>query len=111
MITEQDLKEAIAECEGQKNPSTNTCLKLAAFYTIQDKMFPQNTEPVFYSMQKEAVPMAEKIRYTSDTEFGQLIAGMNTDDIMPIMDELMSTLNVLMPKLYDGVMRKLSPDY
>lgn len=35
------------------------------------------------------------------------IDGRNPDDIWPIMDELMSTLQVLMPRLYDGVMRKL----
>ena len=28
-------------------------------------------------------------------------------DVWPIMDELMSTLQVLQPRLYDGVMRKL----
>ena len=39
MITEKDLQEAIAECEGQRNPNANTCIKLAAFYTIRQHMF------------------------------------------------------------------------
>ena len=30
MITEHDLKEAIAECEGNRNPDARTCIKLAA---------------------------------------------------------------------------------
>ena len=34
MITEQDLLEAIAECQGQRNPNANTCIKLAAYYII-----------------------------------------------------------------------------
>ena len=42
MITEQDLQAAIAECEGVRNPTSNTCLKLAAYYTIKDKMYPNN---------------------------------------------------------------------
>lgn len=111
MITEHDLQEAIAECEGQRNPTASTCLKLAAFYTIQDRMFPaEEKEPVFYSRASEPV-MDQKVGYQSDTEFGQVVAGMDVDEIMPVMDELMTTLKVLIPRLYDGVMRKLSPDY
>lgn len=110
MITEHDLAEAIAECEGQRNPNTSTCLKLAAFYTIRDKMFPAKEESNFYSRASEPI-MDEKVGYQSETEFGQVITGMDVDEIMPVMDELMTTLKVLVPKLYNGVMRKLSPDY
>ena len=39
MITERDLQEAIAECNGERNPNANTCIKLAAFLTIQKEMF------------------------------------------------------------------------
>ena len=39
MITEKDLQEAIAECQGQRNPNANTCIKLAAYLTIQKEMF------------------------------------------------------------------------
>ena len=110
MITEHDLAEAIAECEGQRNPSANTCLKLAAFYTIRDNMFPKKEDIPFYSMQ--SMPMTDdKVKYESKTEFGQVVADMDIDELMPVMDELMTTLKVLVPKLYDGVMRKLSPDY
>ena len=105
MITEQDLQEAIAACEGERKPNANTCIKLAAFYTIRDHMFPvKHDEPVFYS---QAAPREYTAEYESDTEFGQAIRGMHTDDIMPIMDELMSTLQVLNPRLYAGVMRKI----
>ncbi len=107
MITEHDLAEAIAECEGQRNPTANTCLKLAAFYTIRDKMFPAKEELHFYSNASKPI-MNEKAEYQSETEFGQVIAGMDINEIMPVMDELMTTLKVLVPKLYDGVMLKLS---
>ena len=107
MITEYDLQEAIAECEGQRNPSVNTCLKLAAFYTIRNNMFPKEQDLNFYSMQSK--PMAnDKVEYESKTEFGQVVTGMDIDEIMPIMDELMTTLKILVPKLYDGVIKKLS---
>lgn len=101
MITEHDLREAIAECEGQRNPTSSTCIKLAAFYTILEKMYPeevQEHEPVFYS---------RATRYTSDTEFGRLISGMSEEKYLSVIDELMSTLQVLNPRLYAGVIRKL----
>lgn len=104
MITEHDLAEAIAECEGQRNPNANTCLKLAALYTIKDKMYPndvQRSEKPTYSY--AADPGADQ-----STEFMQAVIGMNADEFLEIMDELMSTLKTLVPRLYDGVMRKLT---
>ena len=47
------------------------------------------------------------IDYYSDTDFSRAIDGRNSADIWPIMDELMSTVQALMPRLYDGVMRRL----
>ena len=106
MITEHDLQEAIAECEGQRNPNANTCLKLAAFYTIKDKMYPEAVkagEPVFYSRASR-----NDNAYNSDSEFGQIIGGLSAAEYMPIIDELMSTLAVLHPRLYAAVIRKLT---
>lgn len=113
MITEHDLKEAIAECEGQRNPSANTCLKLAAFYTIRDKMYPgepggeHEAQPVFYSRSAGPMPDGE-VEYISDTEFGQAVSGLDVAQVMPVMDELMTTVQAILPKLYNGVMRKLT---
>lgn len=98
------MQAAIAECEGQRNPTSSTCIKLAAFYTIRDHLYPQEKaeEPVFYS--RSAGPEES---WSSDTEFGQVIADRDINDILPVVDELMSTLQVLNPRLYAGVMRKL----
>ena len=52
MITEQDLAAAIAECQGKRNPDAATCIKLAAFYTIRDAMFPENTEKIVSGTQE-----------------------------------------------------------
>lgn len=104
MITEQDLQEAIAECEGARNPNANTCIKLAAFYTIRNEMFRnQKSEPVVnYSFSS-----APKSGYESDSEFGNLIAGKDTQDYMPAVDELISTVQVLNPRLYEAFMKKM----
>lgn len=113
MITERDLEQAIAECQGERNPNANTCIKLAAFYTIKNEMFgkPEQLERAedahSYSYAAPPVDTADTLHYDSGTDFSRAIDGRNPDDIWPIMDELMSTLQVLMPRLYDGVMRKL----
>ena len=103
MITEKDLKEAIAECQGERNPNANTCIKLAAYYTILNQISPQVElmEPPSYSFS------GPEVTYYSDTEFGQLLLTTDINDVLSTIDELMSTLQVLYPKLYNGVMRRL----
>lgn len=109
MITEHDLAEAIAECEGQRNPNANTCMKLAAFYTIRDKMYPAKQE-----RDEEMIMKDQRSYYSrssgsvkSDTEFMQAVDGMELDEILPIIDDLMNAVKVIVPKLYEGVMRRL----
>lgn len=106
MITEQALKEAIAECNGKRNPDANTCLKLAAYYTIRDHMgveVPMIEKPT-YSYASEP---AEPEQWEGDSEFARSIRELPISYIMPIIDELMETIKVLNPRLYNGVMRRL----
>ena len=105
MITERDLQEAIAECEGVRNPNASTCIKLAAFYTIKKELFGSGADALTYSY---APPPAQDTGYVSDTEFGEIVSGMDLADVMGVVDELMTTLAVVNPRLYDGVMRKLN---
>ena len=110
MITEQDLQEAIAECEGQRNPTSTTCMKLAAFYTIRDKMFPvkqSGGDDTPTTQERRYSYAAEKASYDSDTEFMDAVRGISTDRLLEVMDEIMATLSVLNPRLYSAAMRKL----
>lgn len=102
MITEKDLHEAIAECQGVRNPNASTCMKLASFYTILDHMTVPT--PVQYSY--DAGP-DDKLDYVGDSEFLQSVHGMNTSSVMMLMDELMSTIRIIHPRLYHGMMRKI----
>ena len=109
LILEQDLREAIAECQGKRNPDANTCIKLAAYFTILQNMYPeqkeeQKTEPAFYQMASGINPVIE---YDSGTEFSKAVNGRNPSEIIPVIDELMTTLQVLHPRLYNGVLNKL----
>ena len=107
MITEQELHEAIAECQGQRNPNANTCIKLASFYTILDhikKDMVEQTPMPAYSFANDA---ENTITYQSGTEFADAVYGRGVDEIMGIMDELMSTISVINPPLYNSVMRRV----
>ena len=111
MITEKDLKEAIAECEGQKNPNANTCIKLAAFYTIMDNLYPNTpsvpTKDVNLGTTSYSYSQGDIIEYNGESEFSQIINGMHLYDVLDIIDELMNTIQIVNPKLYYAVIRKL----
>ena len=112
MITEKDLQEAIAECQGQRNPNANTCIKLAAFYTIRRELFGEGKDvgqlPILpsysYAMQTESEPM---IMNDSDSEFARLIDGRPQKEVWPLMDEMMDTIHAIHPRLYNAVMERL----
>lgn len=108
MITEHDLDAAIAECQGKRNPDANTCIKLAAFYTIKRELFREekNAEQPAYSY--APAPDRNVIEIDSDSVFARAIDGRNQYEILPVLDELMSTLKVIQPKLYNAVLDKLS---
>ena len=109
MITENDLDEAIAECQNKRNPDASTCVKLAAFYTIRREMFGEDKEagplPGYsYAMQTDPKPL---IMNNSGSEFARMIDGRPQDEIWPLMDEMMDTIRAIHPRLYRAVMSRL----
>lgn len=113
MITERDLKEAIAECQGTREPNANTCIKLAAFYVILDHIQEQQNKPPTLANSYSAAPLPMStlqgtVLYNSESDFAKKIYGMDYEQLLPVIDELMDTLSILNPSLYNGVMRKIS---
>lgn len=109
LITENDLLSAIAECQGERNPNANTCIKLAAYYTILENIQDKPSHTAAAPAYSYAAPVQNTaVQYTSDTEFAKIINGKSYDDIMHTVDELMTTLSVLYPGLYDAVIRKIN---
>ena len=109
MITEQDLREAIAECEGTRNPNANTCIKLAAYYTILDNLKRDSSEPTLEPLRispSYSYSAGDLLQY-SDSEFSQLMQEKGIERIFPLIDELMDALMVVNPRLYDSVIRKM----
>jgi hypothetical protein len=109
VITEQDLREAIAECQGQRNPNASTAIKLAAFYTIQRELYGEEKDDrqlPGYSFQ--AAPETELlVRNPSDSEFARLIDGRKQQELWPLMEEMMDTIAAIHPKLYRAVLERL----
>ena len=106
MITKHDLEAAIAECQGKRNPDAKTCIMLAAFYTIQREMFGSEHESSSYSY--APAPVRNTIEIDSESEFARAIDRKDMDEILPIVVELMDTLQIIQPRLYNAVMMKLS---
>ena len=111
MITEQDLSAAIAECQGKRNPDAGTCIKLAAFYTIRNHLFPDAQESVGHGTQERysyaSGPEGDTIQIEGRSAFAEAVNGKKQRDVWPIIDELMMTLQVIQPRLYNAVMEKL----
>ena len=102
MITEHDLREAIAECEGARNPSVSTCIKLAAFYTILEHLYEDEKEVAGYSFANK-----QEIRF-SNSEFSSIVKSIGIEKCFPILDEIMSTIYVTNPALYRSAIRQLT---
>ena len=102
MITEEALREAILECQGERNPNRETCMMLAAFYTIQEHLYPKADAPTY----SYAEP-PEQVSYDSGSEFAEAIRGRDWSEILPVLDECMDAVKTMMPRLYKGIMDKL----
>ena len=104
MIRKDDLLEAISHCHGDPKPNANTCIKLAAYYTILNNL--DQDEQV--NVKRESGYSFSAPVYSSETEFGKVIGNLDQIQAMRILDELMETIRVMHPRLYDAVMRNLT---
>ncbi len=111
MIREQDVREAIAEMQGQKNPNAQTCIKLAAYYTILDHIIEpeRERESQAYNLDQSSYlgAFSDFIEYEGDSDFAKAVNGKDVTHVISVIDELMTTLQVMHPRLYTGVMARL----
>jgi hypothetical protein len=94
LITRRDLLEAIEKCQGQKNPNANTCIKLAAYYTILDHT-PDDISGYSYSSKP------------SNSEFMRFIKNKRTDEVLLVIDDMLEELQGVAPKLYYETMERV----
>lgn len=102
MIREDELLDAIAECQGERNPDAKTCIKLAAYYTILNNL---------YNKEEIHEPKQESYSYApykgSGSELREAVNGLTLEDVMPVLEELMETVELLIPKLYKATITRL----
>lgn len=118
MITEQALREAIAEVQGKREPNRQDCMMLAAFYIIQDRLYPAVSDDTDSGYSYSAPPETAETRELTerkdtvgeygDSDFLQAVSGKDAAMVWGVMDELMQTLWAINPRLYAGVMRELN---
>lgn len=110
MFTKAELIDAINELEEGRH-SIQNCERLAAIYTVLDHLYPDSQSECSFDRGYSgavAEPKAEsKVGDYGDTEFLKAINDQDSADMWLLMDELMSTLLVVNPRLYDSVMRKI----
>lgn len=97
MITENELKRAISQYQGLKDPNANDCIRLASYYTILDHTEEQQDEKQNYSF--SANPSNVKLK--------QALERKSVDEIILLIDELLEALEVLNPRLYSSFINKL----
>lgn len=105
-------KKRLPNAKDQRNPNANTCIKLAAFYTIRREMFGAGDNSYSLAPNPQSMPVASEpeseIYYHGDSDFAKAIYEKDPDAMWAIMDELMTALQVVNPRLYDSVMRKIA---
>ena len=102
MIKEKELYEAINSLESCNNPNYDTIKKLADFYIVKNELYGDTREKATPVTVEESV-----IGDYGDSDFLRVVCGKNAIQVFEVFDELMTTLKIINPRLYNGVMRKL----
>ena len=109
MITEKDLRAAIAECQGARNPNATTCIKLAAYYTILNALYPEKKEePVDVGYSTMPSYDAYLPQINTGSEFMDVCSQKDIVAVLGVLDEHMEAIKLLYPKEYDSIIEKIS---
>jgi hypothetical protein len=102
MITEKDLQEAIAECKGTRNPNASTCIKLAAYYTILDNLYPKEERFEDIPRNDAVMPL-----FQSESEFISICSGKDIKAVLGVLNEHLEAIKLLYPKEYNSIIEKI----
>lgn len=111
MITEKELKQAIAEC--MQDPVTgNKRSILADLIIIQDYLFgaPKSSEPApqpVASYSAEPLGYGDVIETHGGSEFLDAVDGRKAERVWKLMDEMMEAIKILHPRMYASFIDKI----
>lgn len=97
MPSKEELLEAIREIQG-KEPTYSNCEKLATFYTLLRYL---------YSEEQGQSRDAGVFPATNGSVFREAIAGKDIERVVDVLDEHMEMVQVLFPKEYKEVIRRI----
>lgn len=100
MFKKNELIDAIEELETASATFQN-CQKLATFYLLYDHLYGDN---------RPDMPVIERMTIIDDlgdSDFLQTIAGSDAQKVFIVLDELMQTVKVLQPRLYEATLTML----
>lgn len=96
MINPDELDKTILELETRHDTTYSTCERLAWLYIVRDHITGQQTA--------QPVPLT----VDSSSEFLQAVDGKDSVAVFAVMDDLMDTLKVTAPRVYESTMRRIS---
>lgn len=108
MVTEKELQAAIDKLETESS-SYDRCMVLAALYALKDRYYGCDnafSETFANASYNQAKP--QLLSVSGDSEFLKAAEGKSWEEVLPLLDELMSAVKVLQPNLYAAVMRRLN---
>ncbi len=108
MLDRKEIDIEIARLEYGES-SYPAYAKLADLYTIRNQMDCQ--EKPSYENLYSAAPAKETVsepKVYGNSDFLRAVSGKSAAETWAIIDDLMDTLHVVNPRVYDGVMRKIN---
>lgn len=104
----KEIEWAISELEAKESSDTGYAL-LAALYTCRDKMMESKGKEIPISGYSMAVDPSKNrnIQY-GDSDFLKVVSKKEPIAAWKIMNDLMDSLQVVNPRVYDSVMLKLN---
>lgn len=91
---DQEISETVKHGDNRADVSYLSCL-----YTIRDHMAKTEGE--------SGPAPAGTVREYGDSDFLRAVAGMDPARVWAVMDELMDTVRLIQPRLYDSVMDEI----
>lgn len=101
----REIEGAIAELENG-DLTYSRCGKLADLYTIRREHMAPEAQPPEVPVQTAREAPA-RVHISGSSDFIQAVAQVDFSAALDVLDELMSTLEIVNPKAYKSVMRRL----
>lgn len=107
MLDAKEIDIEIARLEYLESSYPNYA-KLADLYAIRDHMQKRDRQIPDHEISYSTAPAkTQTLGEYGDSEFLRIVSGKDAVEMWNIMDDLMDTLQIANPRLYNGIMRKI----